>query len=385
MRELAPYATLVEFAREHREHHTLSVYAHVTTHDPASRRQWHVEIRKAMSRERDALARAAVWERTAFEACALRIEAALAQTTPVHGVTGWAWFVSEDGRALTQPLAGFVETSVSWRRGVRILPCLGAIAHAPAIVAIVDRERSRIYQLAEGQLTTLHTLDDHAEVEPGSHMGTSPRQGFHPGTRGETQRDGAQRRVREHNRRHVDAAAQQIATAAGGEQDVVLGGSLGTRALVIEALPAPVAARVVVAGTLTASTPEPEIPALATGALAAMASARRRELLHTLLDGAPHAGHGVFGLATVTAGAHAGAVDRLLVSATLAAHQGDAVEAVVQAVLLNGGDVEIVPQSDAGPLDAHAGGVAARMRFAASPESGELPPAFANRTVQPTA
>jgi hypothetical protein len=362
---------LLAFAKAHCDSRMLSVYVSGGESDPAGGRTWEVVLKRGIANARRAVARQVKPEREAFDTCVARLMARVPAGRAMHRVNGWVCFVSDTGDVHVELLPAHVPSSVTWQQGIRLVPYLASMAPHSAIVAAVDREHARLFRLANGSLTELEAHDISHGVEAGTHMGSAPRQGFHSGTRGETQHDAAERHLRELHDRHVAAMAERIAALAGPDANVVLGGASETASRIAVALPPAFAGRTVLAAELHTVTPHADVERLAAEALRTLESDRQRGLVRKLLADEPVAGHAVTGLPGVIRAIEQGAVDHLLVSRRIAVRQSAAIERAVQEAFCKGASVELTASTVEPIVNAEAKGIIARLRFpVVSPGTG---------------
>jgi len=365
-------SALLEFAKQHRHALVLSVYIAGGMADPADRRHWAIVLRRGIAQRRRAISRRSRDERGKFDACVSTLLDRLPGEDAVHATAGWACFVGEPGAAIVEPLAYPTEPCVTWQTGVHIAPYVGAVAHPRAIVVVADRDHATLYRLADGALAELERLVVEPDIEAGPHMGTAPRQGFHPGTRGEPRREAAERRLREARARHSAVAASRAAAFAGADADVVIGGVAEAAAMVAEHLPASFAARTVRADAVRAATPGSETARLALAGLRALDAGRQQRLAAALVDDIGRHGHAAAGVLDVIHALEQRAVDHLIVSPTLIERHPDAIDHIVQEALFERAEIETAVGPAVAVLDA-AGGIIARLRFPVPP--AQLKPA----------
>jgi len=358
---------LLAFAKAHRDHRTLSVYVSGGMTNPADRRRWQIVLKHEIAHQRRAISRRSRGERAAFEVCVSLLLDHLPSEATVHATAAWACFVGETGSCIAEPLAFAVSPVVVWQVGIRIAPCLAAAAHPRAIVVVADRQHATLFRLANTVLTKLEQLDVEPDIEVGPHMGSTPRQGFHPGKRGETQRDAGERFMRESRSRHAAATAARAAALAGTDADIVVGGVTETALLVSAQLPASFAGRTTRTDTIRASMPQTDIMRFASEALRTLTAERQLQLATALIDDVGQSGHAATGVLDVIHALEQRAVDHLLVSPTLVEREPEAVDSIVQEALFEGAEAETAIAQAADLVDRTADGVLARLRFPIPP------------------
>jgi hypothetical protein len=368
---------VLELVKAHRGVRTLSVYLDGSVTDFAERNHWRVELVHEIARVRAAIHGASHAEREAFDACAERLVARLPRDDTMLGAPGWAGFACENGDVYTESLDTPVPMSVTWAPGLRIIPYVGATNAGSALVVITDREHSTFYSLNGAELRELERHDSHAHLEAGTHMGTSPRQGFHPGTRGEAQHDVTQREMREASDRLLKETVHRLRFRADNHGWVAIGGADEAVARLAAALPESLADRTCIVASLRASTSHADIRRLATEALAAVRSGVQRGLVCEVVELAKEKGRAVFGAERIARALELGAVELLLVSSAIPRERVDETEELVRTALGEGAQVEVVNGAAAALLKVEAGGVAARLRFSTAATTAPRNPALA--------
>ena len=94
-----------------------------------------------------------------------------------------------------------------------------------AVVVLVDAHSAIIARCADGLLTRVRSVDAPKIDGTSDHMGDSPRQSYHPGTRGETATDAAQRARAAARREFINQLSPMIARAAAPTELIVVGGN----------------------------------------------------------------------------------------------------------------------------------------------------------------
>jgi hypothetical protein len=366
---------VLQLVKAYRGVRTLSVYLDGSATDPAERNHWRVALVHEIARLRDTLNSASHAEHEAFDACAGRLMARLPVEGAMLGSPGWAGFASVNGDMHTEPLTAPVAMSVRWEPGLRIIPYLGVADPGPVVVVVADRQRATIYGLAGAELRELESLESEPHVEVGSHMGTTPRRGFHPGTRGEAQKDTAEREMRVAADRFVSETAARVRVRAGDHAWVVLGGAAEAVTQLAAALPQALAERTSISTSLHAPTPLPDVRRLAREALVAFRSARQRQLVAEVVETALKKSRATTGTEEVSHALALGAVELLLLSGSTPHMRGREAEELVRSALAEGAEVEVVAGAAAALLDAQAGGVAARLRFSTTTSGAPRTPA----------
>jgi stalled ribosome rescue protein Dom34 len=368
---------VLELVRAHGNVRTLSVYLDGSVTDFAERNSWRVGLVHEIARVRETIHRTSHAEREAFDACAKQLLSRLPLDDMMLGAPGWVGFACENGDVYTESLDTPAPLSVTWGKGLRIIPYVGATNPGTALVVIADQKRSTFYSLVGTELHELERHDSHAHVEVASHMGTTPRQGFHPGTRGEAQHDVTQREMREASARLLKETLRRLRLRAEEHEWVAIGGSDAAVARLAAALPESLAARTCIVTSLRASMSEADTRRLATEALAAVRSGSQQRLVCEVVEMAKEKGRAVFGAERIARELELGAVDLLVLSSAIPRERVQETEQLVRTALTEGAQVEVVRGAAAALLKVEAGGVAARLRFRASETAEPRAGAFA--------
>ena len=368
---------VLELVKAHRGVQTLSVYLDGSVTDFAERKSWRVGLVHEVARVRETIHGASHTEREAFDACAKHLLARLPLDDVMLGALGWVGFACENGDVYTESLDTAVPMSVTWGPGLRIIPYVGAASAGTALVVIADQRHSTFYSLGGTELRELERHDSHAHIEVGSHMGTMPRQGFHPGTRGEAQHDVTQREMREASDRLLKETVRRLRLRAEGHQWVAIGGADAAVARLAAALPESLADRTCIVTSLRASASEADTRRLATEALAAVRSGNQQRLVCEVVAMAKEKGRAVLGAERVAREMELGAVDLLVLSSAIPRERVEETEALVRSALAEGAQVEVVRGAAAALLKVEAGGVAARLRVSPAATTAPRTPALA--------
>jgi ribosomal protein L30E len=354
---------VLELVKAHRGVRTLSVYLDGAVTDFAERNHWRVELVHEIARVRETIHGASHAERETFDACAGRLLARLPRDDSMLGAPGWVGFACENGDVYTESLDTPVPMSVTWGPGLRIIPYVGAANAGTALVVVADQQHSTFYRLDGTELNELERHDSHAHVEVASHMGAAPRQGFHPGTRGEAQHDVTQREMREASDRLLKETVRRLRLRADDHEWVAIGGAHAEVARLAAALPESLFDRTCIVTSLRASTSRADTRRLATEALAAVRSGNQQRLVCEVVEMAKEKGRAVLGAERIARELEVGAVDLLVLSSAIPRERAEQTEELVRTALAEGAQVEVVKGAAAALLKVEAGGVAARLRF----------------------
>ena len=369
MRQLEAFR---QFVKAHRGHPVLSVYVGGGLADVAEQHSWLVPLRHALRRawaaaQESPLAGVAEGDAAAFAACEVEVLAALPEPRAIHDAGAWCAFAAVpapgDVVLFSAALPRAVPTQVRWQAGAMVLPYLAAAPEGQVLVLQLERDQGRLLRLDGDHVTEL--VRDAVELELGAaaHMGDTPRQGFHTGTRGETLTDLAQRRLREARQQLLGGLLARTVAALDPAGVLVVGGSeeVGRHALTL--LPEGVAARAAWATGLRAPLAEAALVRTARRAAEGVRDAQHQRWLEGIREGAHAAGHGATGGTVVRQALALGAVERLLLSTALTQRDPVGAEAMARDALLQGAAVIVSPNGAGEQLERLAQGAAARLRY----------------------
>ena len=233
-----------------------------------------------------------------------------------------------------------------------------------AVVTLIDAHFAIIDRCADGTLTRLHFFRAATPHGASDHMGDAPQQSYHPGTRGETAADAAQRARTAARRRFIHEVAPIIAAAAAPAEWIVIGGNRLFTSALQHALAKSHARAAIVADHLHRALPADTIVARVAAAVDAHLAAQDLADVQTLLERTGAHTTGVVGpIASLDAAEH-GAVDTVLMSPRYRDEHREDVAHLIAATAASGGRVETLTEKAASILDAQAGGVGALLRFA---------------------
>src|SRR5688572_8553997 len=216
---------LVSLERSLRGKRVLSVYLDGTAKDPAKQRMWRVQLDRSLSDLRTWLKGSSHSEREELESCLRALEQQLAPMTGNVGAPGWAAFITADRVHEASLLPVAMPTQAVWSTGVCVAPYMRALKELRAVALVLaDATRAAVYRYHLGKLVHIETIHAHHVVMAPSHMGDTPRSGFHSGTRGATGHDEAQRSLLDGKNRMLAEAAERVMRIAGSDGWVVTGG-----------------------------------------------------------------------------------------------------------------------------------------------------------------
>lgn len=356
---------LVALERSLRGTRTLSVYLNGESTDPARRHVWRATLDEEIVGLRASLREAPHAEREAFDRSVERLRGLLAPLTGPLGSPGYAAFVTDDEVVYAEALPLPMAPTLAWGNGIRIAPYVRALKQLrPAIVAVVDSRRARLYRYERATLDPVETIRGHAKVGPiARSRGGGGRAGFHQPTRGQTGADEADRVLREGTARLMRETADRIAKLAGEDGWVIVGGTKKAAHALQRALPETLAPRALISTSLHLSASENDIARAAEEGARTLRRDADLAAVAQVIERRTGDQRGVVGLEPTLRALRERAVGELYFTpAVLASHPADAEEAVEEA-LDQGALVEEVSGEAATRLDAAGDGIGATLRF----------------------
>lgn len=361
------YPELTTMTRSLRGERALSVYVDSEVRDPAERRAWKLELEHALRQLRSRLANSTHEQREMLERSVGILEERLDEPDGPDGAIGWVAFVTPERVLHAERLAVPTPTIVAWDDGIHVAPYIRALRDArPVVVLVGDARKASIYRYADAQLQRLETLRARTNAEPPVHMGDSPRVGFHPGVRGSTGREEAQRARTRGTEQMLDEAADRVARAAGRDAWIVIGGIPRVVQRAAERITRSAPGRVLELEALDVHSSESRIEEAARKGAAALRDALELRRVKEAIEQAKPKGAAVIGPTAARSALEERRVREIFfTSRWLEDHPEDA-ERVVSAALAQRASVSEVSGEAARLLDEH-GGVAALLRFARGP------------------
>jgi hypothetical protein len=358
------YPELTTMARSLRGERALSVYVDSEARDPAERRAWKLQLDHALRQLRSRLANSTDEEREMFERSGGRLVERLGEPDGPDGATGWVAFVTPEGVRHAERLTVPTPTIVAWEDGVRVAPYIRSLRDArPVVVFLGDARKVSIYRYADGQLQRLETLRARTNAEPPTHMGDTPRVGFHPGVRGSTGREDAQRARTHGTDAMLDEATDRVARAAGRDAWIVVGGIPRVVQSAAERITRSAPGRVLELEALDVHSSESQLEEAAREGAATLRDALELRRIEEAIEQGTPEGAAAIGLTAARSALEERRVRELYFTLRwLEDHPEDA-ERVVSAALEQRAAVAEVSGEAARILDEH-GGVAALLRFA---------------------
>jgi hypothetical protein len=216
---------LVALERSLRGKRVLSVYLDGTATDPAKQRTWRVQLDHNLGDLRARLAGSAHTEREELAQCLPLLDRELTAFTGNVGAPGWAAFVTADRVHEASLLPVAMPTQATWSTGACVAPYMRALKELrPVALVLADSARADVHRYQLGKLEHIETVHAHHTVMAPSHMGDTPRSGFHSGTRGATGHDEAQRSLLEGTNRMLADVAERVMRVATPTGWMVAGG-----------------------------------------------------------------------------------------------------------------------------------------------------------------
>ena len=357
------YAQLMTFYRSLRDKRVLSVYIGDSVANPAEQRAWRVSLDGALKDLRTWLSDASHEEREAFERDVRLLDGELAAFTGSTGTPGWVAFIASNKVVAAHPLPVPVPTIAVWSTGPCLAPYMRALKQTrPVIVALADARKAELYRYRLGKLNHIETVRAHHVVEPPAHMGASPRQGFHAGTRGTTGHDAAQRSLLEGRDRMLAETSRRIGELVGDDGWILIGGTRRVVTRLTRNL-APIAPRrVLELATLDIHSTEAQIAEASAAGASALRDAFDDERLTEIAERAGANGLGVLGPAETRMALEQSSVRELYVTRHYLEEHAAEAEDAVRSALDQDATVEEVSGNVAERLD-RDGGMAAGLRF----------------------
>jgi hypothetical protein len=233
------------------------------------------------------------------------------------------------------------------------------------VVAVADARKAELYTYQFGAIQHADTIRAHHVINEPSHMGDTPRPGFHGGTRGSTGSDAAQQSLLESRDRMLGEAAERSQQLAGTTGLLVVGGIPGVASQLEALLLESAIGRVARIEHLDVHSPESVVAEAAKTGAATLRDARNIERVHQIIDRAASAGLGTVGEVATKSALAAASVHELFITRRYLEDYAPDAESAVAAAFDQGAVVEEVAGAAAELLDAH-GGIGAELRFVGS-------------------
>jgi hypothetical protein len=360
------YSQLARLERAARDSLVLNAYVDATELDSVSRRSWRHTLADGIVAQRKALAGAPHAERNAFDRAAARLDEATARMRDdLDGAPGWVAFVTADGFLHWGHTDTAPGTHLSWRMGIAT-PSYLRLMHddGKVVVGVVNTREAEVYEWAGGDPERVARLEAHAHVGRAHHMGDSPREGFHAGTRGTALTDAARRALdvgRDQLLRDVVAELEGRGRPSGW---IVVSGSRAMAREALEGLGVAARKRALHMDGLSGTSSLADVGRVAAAGRDQLRAAQERQRVSELIDRAVGRHRGVLGPEPTLEALRSGAARDVFASPAFFAQDSGNVEAVALAVLEHGAAIHEVTDAAAARLDGECHGVAATLRFA---------------------
>lgn len=341
----------------------LSVYLDGTASDPAQQRAWRVQLDHSLNDLRAWLVASPHAEREDFDQCVGLLDHELEVFTGNVGAHGWAAFITADRVHEASVLPVPMPTQAVWSTGMSVAPYMRALKEVrPVAVVLVDSKRADVHRYYLGKLEHIDTLRAHHTVMKPSHMGDAPRPGFHPGTRGDTGHDEAQRSLLVGTNRMLEDAAECAMRVAGAVGWIVTGGIPKASRQLAERLSSHARGRVLNIESLDIHASEADLAAAARVAASTLRNAMDAARIAEITDRCDATGLGALGPAATRQTLDQRRVRELYVTHRYLEDHAAQAEDAVRSAIAQRAVVEEVSGTAAEQLDAH-GGMAARLRY----------------------
>jgi Bacterial archaeo-eukaryotic release factor family 10 len=357
------YTDLVTLERSLRETLVLSVYLDGTADDFAEQRAWRTRLDHSLKDLRSWLADSSHAEREMFERCVAYLEKELTPLSRGVGSRGWVAFITGEGVRHAGRLPVPMPTMAVWSTGPSVASYIRALKQTrPVVVIVADARKAALYRYDQGALERVHTIHAHAVAGPAAHMGDAPRIGFHPGVRGTTGSDAAQRSLLAGTNRMFNKVADEAVKLAGADGWILTGGIPHASADLVQLMAHSAPGRVSAIDSLDIHASEAEIAAAAEQGASALRDASDLAKIEDIIGRADGDGFVALGpVAARDALDHSSVRELYMTHSFIEDHSADA-EDIVRKALAQGALVEEVSREAAQRLKA-SGGMAARLRY----------------------
>jgi hypothetical protein len=360
------FERLVEVERALRETRTLSIYVEGGATNPAERRAWRRRLMDSIERARTSIPVTAGNELSEFERAVRHFMVQLERIETKATSPGWMGLITADGVQLSEELPRKPIAYSTWRTGACIAPMLHSLSEMqPTIVAVVDSREARIFRCTAGDVEPLEVIAARWNPDEPTHMGAPSRLGFHSGVQGETGAELIQREAREVHQRLASDTSARVATLAGAEGWIVIGGTSTSARETFAALPKAAVSRSIVLAELQDHATLGQVAAAAQEGAARLHRVRAFSDVQEIVDAAGSSGRGAVGIQRVRlALEERRAAEFLYVTENFVREHPDEATEFVSLAIDQHAKVEVAPSDVAEPLDALGDGIAARLRWA---------------------
>lgn len=354
---------LAALYRGYRDQHVLSVYLDASQTDPALRSAWHTRFRDGLREvRRDLLA--AGGDVGAFDAAAERLSDALGDPEAFLQGRGWVGFATSGETLGTEGVPVPMPNLIRWEPGIRVAPYLRALKQARPIVAVVaDSRRARLHRYVDGTFEEVADLQAESDFGDLSEGTSSKRAQTGSGVRGTTGRDKSRSLKGVETQRLVERVAQSVASEAGDEGVVVLGGTGPVVAQIRKSLEGSLADRSIVRPKLSFDLGSADLRAEVEDAASEMSRQQQGELLDRVFDLALSGGDACLGLDETIRAIREGRVRTLVVSDELRRSDPDRTDHLIGSAFNAGAAAVEVSGDSVRRLDEEGEGVAALLHY----------------------
>lgn len=364
------HAELVTLYRSLRDRRVLSVYLDGSADDPALQRSWRLQLDHALDDLRQWLDGSARAERDELERSIGLLQALTASFAAGVGAPGWAAFITSDRVHDAHLLPASAPTLAVWSNGPCVSPYVRSLKeYRPVVIVIGDARHAALYRYHLGELDRADVVRAHHSIDHPEHMGTPARVGFHPGTRGTTGDDAAQRALLYGRDRMIAEVAESASKLAGTDGWILIGGIKRVAARISAISESVAPHRVLRLDSLDVHSSQAEIAAIARAGASRLRDAMDEHRITEIVEAAGAHGLGAIGpVDTGQALAQSSVRDLYLTHRYREDHAAEA-EQAVRAAFDQDATVEEVSEGAAELLN-RQGGLAAGLRFRASAETG---------------
>lgn len=373
---------LSQLASTYRDQRVLTIYLHTTAENPADRRAWQAELDNALQAVRARAAGADRDERAAVEGTLERVREWISGRTQPSGGANLLLVVSPAGVVHEASLSADVPVAASWGAGVHLAPLLRGVGRGErATVLLLDARHAHLFRLdVPRRLERLQSFTAQGEGEGGGGEGDrdsgidrrmgAVTGGMHPGTRGVTGTDEAERQRLAARQRLYAEALQRAAEVMGREEWLVLAGATRSVAAARALVPTALSARTVEMDHVDVHASEAVLAESVSAEIALRERARDLATVRELLEAYGARGRGAAGIEATRAVLERESVAELLLSETFAQRHPDETDELLRAAIAQGATVRAVGGDAGAESDSQAGGVLARLRYALVPGDG---------------
>lgn len=343
---------------------TLSVYVSDELDESTGQLVGVRTLAHALEELRESVATASHAEREAVNDALEHLQRLIEAESSRIRFSGLMAFITADGVQHAELVHGPMPTVAVWGSGISIAPALPIIDRLPVVaVAVVDSSAVHLYTREAGRLVDVEVLRVDAHHDVPRHMGTPARLGFHPGTRGTTATDAAQR-LREVGRRQLARrTVTRLLQLTPSNGLILIGGIARAATDILLSLPSSRRSQAMLLRGLDIHASPAVIARHVDQALEEWQEGTDHEEVQRLADHYLGRGRASLGERQTLMALQRGAVEQLYVSEAFLLQHLDATESVLQLAVAHRARIACVKGSAAETLTRTGGGVAARLRF----------------------